>query len=80
MEGDDQGDHALVHDFRPYQVQSDWCFGLVKKKYQRTKFGGLTDVVGIVNESATVNVAQPTGLEDGTVLVPTYDWQEYFKS
>ena len=57
----------------------DWCFGLLKK-YRRTKIGGLTDMVGVVNESATVNVAQPTGLEDGTVLVPTYDWQEYFNS
>ena len=58
----------------------DWCFGLLKKKYRRTKVGGLTDMVGVVNESASVNVAQPTGLEDGKVLVPTYDWQEYFNT
>ena len=58
----------------------DWCFGLLKKKYRRTKVGGLTDLVGVVNESATVNVAQPTGREDGSALVTTYDWQEYFKT
>ena len=58
----------------------DWCFGLLKKKYRRTKVGGLTDLVGVVNESASVNVAQPTGLEDGSALVTTYDWQEYFKA
>ena len=58
----------------------DWCFGLLKKKYRRTKVGGLTDLVGVVNESAAVNVAQPTGLEDGSVVVTTYDWQEYFKN
>ena len=58
----------------------DWCFGLLKKKYRRTKVGGLTDLVGVVNESASVNTAQPTGLEDGSVLVTTYDWQEYFKT
>ena len=58
----------------------DWCFGLQKKKYRRTEVGSLADLVGVVNESASVNVAQPTGLEDGTVLVTTYDWQEYFKN
>ena len=58
----------------------DWCYGLLKKKYRRTKVGGLTDLVGVVNESATVNVAQPTGREDGSALVTTYDWQEYFKT
>ena len=54
----------------------DWCFGLLKK-YRRTKVGGLSDLCGVVNDSAAVNIAQPTGLEDGSV-VPTYDWQEYF--
>jgi len=58
----------------------DWCFGLLKKKYRRTKVGGLTDLVGVVNGSASVNIAQPTGLEDGSVVVTTYDWQEYFKA
>ena len=58
----------------------DWCFGLLKKKYRRTEVGGLADLVGVMNESASVNVAQPTRLEDGTVLVTTYDWQEYFKT
>ena len=56
----------------------DWCFGLLKKKYRRTKVGGLTDLVSVVNESASVNVAQLNGSEDGSVIVPTYDWQEYF--
>ena len=57
----------------------DWCFRLFKK-YRRTKVGGLTNLIGVVNESASVNVAQPTGLEDGSVVVTTYDWQEYFKT
>ena len=56
----------------------DWCFGLLKKQYRRTKVGGLTDLVDVVNQSAVVNVAQPTGLPDGQVVVPTYDWQEFF--
>ena len=56
----------------------DWCFGLLKKKYRRTKVGGLVDLVGVVNDSANVNVAQVTGQEDGSVVVTTYDWHQYF--
>lgn len=56
----------------------DWCFGLLKKKYRRTKVGGLTDLVSVVNESSVVNIAQLTGTEDGKVLVTTYDWQSCF--
>ena len=37
--------------------------------------GGLTDLCGVVNDSAAVNIAQPTGLEDGNVVVTTYEWQ-----
>ena len=56
----------------------DWCFGLLKKRYRRTKVGGLNDLIDVVNQSAVVNVAQPTGSADGQVLVPTYNWQEFF--
>ena len=37
-------------------------------------------MIGVVNGSASVNIAQPMGLEDGSVVVTTYDWQEYFKA
>ena len=56
----------------------DWCFGLLKKKYRMTKVGSLVDLVGVVNDSASVNVAQVTGREDWSVVVTTYDWQQYF--
>ena len=59
------------------KLSPDWCFGLLKK-YRRTKVGGLTDLCGVVDDSAAVNIAQPTGLEDGSVVVTTYDWQNYF--
>ena len=39
--------------------------------------GGLTDLVTVVNESASVNVAQPTGREDGSPIVVIYNWQDY---
>ena len=40
--------------------------------------GGLSDLVRVVNESAAVNTTQPTALEDGSVIVNAYSWQEYF--
>ena len=58
----------------------DWCFGLLKKRYRRTKVGDLTDLITVVNESASVNVAQPTEWEDGSPIVVTYNWQDYFSS
>ena len=58
----------------------DWCFGLWKKKYRRTLVGGLSDLADVVNKSAVVNVAQLTGLDNGSVVVPTYDWQSYFSA
>ena len=52
------------------KLSPEWCFGLLKK-YSRTKVGSLMDLVRVVNESASVNVAQTTGLEDESVLVIT---------
>ena len=40
--------------------------------------GGLSDLVRVVNESATVNTAQLTGREDGSVIVGAYNWQDHF--
>lgn len=56
----------------------DWCFGLLKKCYQRTKVGGLADLAQVVESSSTVNFAQLTGSEDGRVIVTSYDWQSFF--
>ena len=56
----------------------DWCLGLLKKKNRQTKVGRFTDLCGMVNESAAVNIAHPTELEDRSDVVTTYDWQNYF--
>ena len=56
----------------------DWCFGLLKQAYRRTKVGCLDDIVRLVESSAVVNNAQLVGREDGTVIVHQYDWAEYF--
>ena len=56
----------------------DWCFGLLKQAYRRTKVRCLDDIVRVVEGSAVVNHAQLVGTQDGRVLVPTYDWASFF--
>ena len=56
----------------------DWCFGLFKQAFRRTKIGCLDDIVRVVESSAVVNHAQLVGTQDGEVLVPTYDWADFF--
>ena len=57
----------------------DWCFGLLKRHYKRTKVGCLDDIVRAVNDSATPNVAQLVGTQNGEVIVPMYDWGKFFE-
>ena len=62
------------------KVSPDWCFGLFKQAYRRTKIGCLDDIVKVVESSAVINHAQLVGTQDGQVIVPTYDWAEFFKT
>ena len=55
----------------------DWCFGLVKQKLRKTRIGSLAEIAAAVEESATPNLAQLAGAEDGTPIVTTYDWSGY---
>ena len=59
------------------KFSSDWCFGLLKKKFRRSVVSSLNDLVGVVEASADVNTSQLVGTSDGEVLVPTYDWAGY---
>ena len=56
----------------------DWCFGLFKRLYRRTKVGSLRSIAQVVNDSAEFNFAQLVSLEDGTTVVSTYDWTSVF--
>ena len=56
----------------------DWCFGLLKQRYRRTRIGCLTDIATVVNQSAVCNVSQLVTREDGTTVVPGYDWTSFF--
>ena len=60
------------------KFSTDWCFGLFKQQYRRTRIGCLDDIVRVVESSAVVNHAQLVGTQDGNVLVPTYDWATFF--
>lgn len=59
----------------------DWCFGLLKQSYRRTPVSSLGDISEAVKHSTVtgVNVPQLVGTEDGTVIVPTYDWQSFLE-
>ena len=56
----------------------DWCFGLFKQAFRRTKVGCLDDIARVVEDSAVVNHAQLVGSQDSEVIVPTYDWAQFF--
>ena len=58
----------------------DWCFGLFKRHFRLCKIGCLDDIVHAVNQSATPNVAQLVGTQDGSTIVPMYDWSSFFDS
>ena len=57
----------------------DWCFGLLKQRFRRTKIGDLDDIANCVSLSSSVNVPQLVGSLDGTTFVYTYNWVEYFE-
>ncbi len=56
----------------------DWAFGLLKQRFRKSVLGCLDDMVRVVNESASVNVAQLVGSESGNTFVRQYNWSDYF--
>lgn len=56
----------------------DWCFGLLKRKYRQTHVTTLSGISEVVNRSACCNFSQLVSLEDGTTVVPTFDWTSFF--
>ena len=55
----------------------DWCFGLVKRRLRRERVSCLKDLVTVVEASAEANVAELVGYEDGTCLIPVFNWSEF---
>ena len=58
----------------------DWCFGLFKQLYRRTKVGSIHDIAEVVKWSANINHPQLIGDYDGTTHMKTYDWSSFFES
>ena len=56
----------------------DWCFGLLKQKFRRSRVDCLDDLVTVVQGSAKVNEAQLVATQEGEVLVATYNWSAHF--
>ena len=56
----------------------DWCFGLFKRLFKRTKVSTLEEIAGVVHRSATVNHPQLVGSYDGTSSVLFYNWTSIF--
>ena len=57
----------------------DWCFGLFKRLYKRTKVNCLDNIADVDRKSASVNHPQLVGHQDGTLIVPFYDWSNYLE-
>ena len=58
----------------------DWCFGLLKQKFRKTKVDCLDDIAKVVQGSAEVNEVQLVATQEGEVLVPIYNWADFFHS
>ena len=56
----------------------DWCFGLFKRLYKRTKIGSLKTIADVVEQSAHCNSVQLVVEAYGSVVVPIFDWTDYF--
>ena len=55
----------------------DTCFGLIKQRYRKTFVGCLDDIATAVSQSLVVNEVQLVGTQDGTSIVPMYDWAKF---
>ena len=56
----------------------DWCFGLFKRSYRRTKVRSLLAIAQVVNSSADCTFSLLVVREDGSTIVPMYNWTDFF--
>ena len=57
----------------------DWCFGLFKQRFRRTRINTLEEIADVVKKSTVtgINIPQIVGNEDGTRIVTCRDWNTY---
>ena len=58
----------------------DWCFGLFKQVFRRTKVDCIEDIAKAVNVSAEVNTSQLVGTQEGDAIVAAYSWDKFFSA
>ena len=63
-----------------YKICPRLVFWPLQTPLSFNKVGCLDDIVRAVNLSATANVAQLVGTQDGSTVVPMYEWSTYFDS
>ncbi|XP_055783141.1 uncharacterized protein LOC129858157 [Salvelinus fontinalis] len=58
---------------------TDLCFSLIKQRFRQTRVNTLSEIAGVVKDSTVtgVNIPELVGLDDGTVLVESYGWQQH---
>ena len=61
-------DHAILYDPRAHKVQSRLVL-FASEEVPTDEVGDLSNLCGVVNNSAAVKIAHPTGLEDGSCQV-----------
>ena len=59
----------------------DWCFGLFKQAFRRSRVSCLDDVAAVVRNSTTsgVNIPQLIGSESGETIVLCRNWQQFLE-
>ena len=57
----------------------DWSFGIIKQRFRRSVVSCLDDLAQVVNSSADHNFAQLAGREDGSEVIPVYEWTAFLK-
>ncbi len=71
---------SITYSFLPVghtKFGPDWCFGLLKQKYRYTAVNSLDDIVQLTESSSVANTSQLVGEQDGSVVVPFYNWQGF---
>ena len=58
----------------------DWGFGLIKCKFRKTVVNCLKDIGDVVESSSVVNMSQLCASQDGTGIVPVYDWTNFLNT
>ena len=51
---------------------------MLKRKFKLTRVGCLDDITSVVKTYAVMNHPQLVGDQQGNIIVPSYDWIEFF--